>query len=126
MRTFILFFAIFFNQLNAQITAKDPGADVEDAQFPGGHEKLNDYISLNLAYPEPATVRHVEGAVIVTFTVDTAGAAHNPKVRKGLGNGCDEEALRLVRTMPQWQPARLNGKPIATGKTLKIDFKMPH
>lgn len=121
-----MFFAIFFNQLNAQITAKDPGADVEDAQFPGGHEKLNDYISLNLAYPEPATVRHVEGAVIVTFTVDTAGAAHNPKVRKGLGNGCDEEALRLVRTMPQWQPARLNGKPIATGKTLKIDFKMPH
>lgn len=126
MRTFVLFFALFLNQLDAQNTAKEPGADVEDAQFPGGHDKMNDYISLNLSYPETAVVRHVEGAVVVTFTVDSAGTPHNFKVRKGLGNGCDEEALRLVRSMPKWQPARINGKAIATGKTLKIDFRMPY
>lgn len=117
-----LFFALSFYQLNAQQTAKDEGVDVQDAQF----EQMSAYLAQNLNYPAPASVRHIEGTVVVTFTVDAAGQVQNPKVRTGLGNGCDEEAVRLVKTMPKWQPATLNGKPVATGKTLHIQFKMPY
>ena len=120
-----LFFALFLNQLNSQITAKEAGVDVQDAQFAGGHEQMNTFLAQHMNYPDPASVRHVEGTVVVTFTIDTAGQVQTPKVRKSLGHGCDEEAVRLVKTMPKWQPALLNGKPVATGKTLEIQFKMP-
>jgi len=121
-----LFAVLFSHQLNAQSFANGEGADLLDAQFAGGHEQLSLFFAENMIYPEKAIVRHIEGTVVVTFTVDSAGAVHNPRIRKGLGHGCNEEALRLVQAMPKWQPARLNGKPIATGKTLHIPFKMSY
>lgn len=121
-----LFAGLFSHPLNAQSFAKSEGADVHDAQFEGGHEQMNLFFAENMIYPEKAVARHIEGTVVVTFTVDSAGMVRNLKIRKALGHGCDEEAMRLVQTMPKWKPARLNGKPIATGKTLHIPFKMPY
>ena len=98
---------------------------MHDAQFGGGQEQLTRFFTQHLRYPETAAVRHIEGTVVVTFTIDTAGAVCNAKIRNSLGHGCDQEALRLVQSMPRWEPATLNGRPVACGKTIRVDFRMP-
>ena len=60
----------------------------------------------------------------MVFTVDAEGMVREAKIRRGLGQGCDEEALRLVQHMPRWEPATLNGNPIASGRTLRVEFRM--
>ncbi len=125
MKTILLLFALFFNQMNAQNLDSPDGTEVRNAEFVGGHQQMLEYIAQNLNYPLNASARHVEGSVTLTLTIDTAGVVRDVKVRNGLGQGCDEEARRVVETMPKWKPALLNGKPIASGKTLRIDFFMP-
>jgi protein TonB len=123
MKTFFLFFACLVAQVNAQ-EIRNNGPEVTDAQFAGGAEQLSAFFSRHIRYPEKAAVRHIEGVVVVTFTVDATGAISNAKVRNGLGHGCDQEALRLVQSMPRWEPATINGRPVACGKTVRIDFRM--
>lgn len=125
MRTYFLFFALLLNQLNAQ-HRNNEGPEVKDAQFAGGYEQLSNFFSQHLRYPEKAAVRHIEGTVVVTFTVDAAGYIRDLKIRKGLGQGCDQEALRLVQSMPRWEPATINGRPVACGKTVGVDFKLAY
>lgn len=125
MKTVLLFFALILNQINAQPPNYGDGAEVRNAEFEGGADQLAGYLSQNMHYPQTAFVRHIEGTVVVTFTIDTAGAVQHVKVRSGIGSGCDEEAVRLVAGMPKWNPAFFNNKPIASGKTLRIDFRMP-
>lgn len=125
MKTIFLFFALLFNQMNAQILTDEDGAEIREARFAAGSEQLAQYLARNIQYPEKAAIRHIEGVVTVTFTVDTTGDIRDTKVRSGLGLGCDEEALRLVAAMPKWTPAFINGKPVASGKTLRIEFRMP-
>ena len=124
MKALFLFITLLFSHLNAQNLNND-GPDVRDARFAGGSEQLSKYISQHLRYPESAAVRHIEGEVIVIFTVDATGLICDANIRYGLENGCDEEALRLVQSMPRWEPATLNGRPVACGKTLRINFRMP-
>jgi len=123
MKSFFLFFVLLFNQLNAQ-PPNTEGPDVQDAQYAGGQEQLSNFFMQHLRYPEKAAVRHIEGTVVITFTIDPTGAVHNAKIRNSLGHGCDQEALRLVQSMPRWEPATLNGQPVACGKTIRVDFKM--
>ncbi|MBV6441509.1 MAG: hypothetical protein EPGJADBJ_03195 [Saprospiraceae bacterium] len=123
MRTIFLFFAILFSQLNAQ-NPDTEGPEVKDAQFAGGAGQLSNFFAHHLRYPENAAVRHIEGAVVVAFTVDAAGFVRDAKVRNGLGHGCDQEALRLVQSMPRWEPATINGQPVGCGKTVRVDFRM--
>ena len=123
MKVCFLFFALLISQLNAQ-NFSDDGPDVQDALFTGGQEQLSVFLSQHLRYPEKAAVRHVEGAVVVTFTVDAEGYVRNAKIRNGLGHGCDQEAMRLVQMLPRWEPATINGRPVACGKTVRVDFRM--
>lgn len=116
----VLFFALLLHQMHAQ-----SGPEVQGAFFAGGAEQLARYFSENLNYPQEAAVRHVEGTVAVAFTIDSAGVVRDAKVRSGIGHGCDEEALRLVQAMPKWGPALLDDHPIASGATVKIDFRLP-
>lgn len=124
MRALFLFITLLFSQLNAQ-NLNNSGPDVRDARFAGGPEQLSKYISQHLRYPESAAVRHIEGEVVIVFTVAANGSVCDAHVRYGLGNGCDEEALRLVQSMPRWEPATLNGQPVACGKTLRVNFRIP-
>lgn len=66
----------------------------------------------------------MSGDVFVSFVVDEAGRLLDAEVVKGIGYGLDEEALRLVRLMPWWAPARANGKPVRAPATLRIRFGM--
>ena len=93
---------------------------VEDrAMFPGGMERLGWFFSQFLTYPEEAYLNDISGTVIVQFTVNTDGSISNVKVKEGIGYGCDEEALRVVRIMPDWLPG------IQHGKTVKMDLSVP-
>ncbi len=76
----------------------------------------------NAHYPEKAQQQGLTGAVFVSFVVDETGRILDAQVLKGCGNGFDEEALRLVRLMPWWNPGRAGGTAVRAGCTLRIRF----
>ncbi|GAB3634796.1 hypothetical protein GCM10027422_03860 [Hymenobacter arcticus] len=96
----------------------------EQPTYPGGVEAYRAYLQQNVRYPEVAKAKNLSGDVYVSFVVDEAGRILDAEVAKGIGAGLDEEALRLVRLMPWWTPARLAGKPVRVPATLRIRFSM--
>lgn len=107
---------------------KQPSVIVGDPdkmpEFPGGNEAMSKFIIATLNYPEAAKKEKVEGRVTVQFVVDEHGKVVNPKVLRGIGSGCDEEALRTVKLMPDWKPGEKAGKPVAVQMVLPIQFKL--
>lgn len=91
----------------------------ENPSFPGGETELNKFLKTNLVYPQTATENGIQGTVYVSFVVDSKGNVTDAKVLRGIGGGCDEEALRVIRLMPQWHPGKQNGK------TVRVLFNMP-
>jgi protein TonB len=96
----------------------------EEASFPGGLDSLSRYLSQNVKYPKMARENGVKGKVFVEFVVSETGAVQQPKVLRGIGFGCDEEALNLVRNMPNWNPARINGKRTPVTFRLPVKFTL--
>jgi len=97
----------------------------ESPWFIGGVEALSPYIS-KLQYPALAQQRHIEGIVTVGFTIDSQGQASDFTVIRRLGNGCDEEALRVARTIPStWTPARVGNEAVTVRHSISFDFRMP-
>ncbi len=93
--------------------------------FPGGNKGVQDYFDKNLAYPADAANDGVEGTVNVMFTVDETGKLTNPHIMGDkLGYGLEEEALRVVKAMPQWNPGKLKGKNVKTRFTLPVSFQL--
>ena len=93
-------------------------------EFPGGNEKMVEFISSNTQYPQEAKEKGVQGRVLVNFVVDTDGSITDVKVMKGIGSGCDEEAVRVVKSMPKWQPGRQRGEVVKVAFTLPFVFKL--
>jgi protein TonB len=93
-------------------------------EFPGGKEALFAYIGKNLKYPEQAVEEGVEGVVFVTFVVEADGKITGVKVLRGIGFGCDEEAVRVVRGMPNWTPGKQLGKAVRVKYNLPIRYKL--
>jgi protein TonB len=92
--------------------------------FPGGVTALYKFIRDNLNYPEEAVKQKLEGKVYVKFYVDTDGSVKEPVVLKdGVGGGCAEEAIRIVNSMPKWNPGFQKGKPVKVYFTLPLSFK---
>ncbi len=91
-------------------------------EFPGGMRALQQYIASNLKYPEPARRANVEGIVLVSFTVTKEGAIKDLVIDKGFGFGADAEAIRLISTMPHWNPALKDGQPVDTKCSLPVSF----
>ncbi|GAB1349215.1 energy transducer TonB [Ignavibacteriales bacterium] len=96
----------------------------EMPSFPGGDGALYAFLGQNIAYPEIAKRAGVEGQVIVTFTVSKTGQISSPRVARGIGGGCDEEALRVVMMMPRWNPGKQNGQPVNVMVTVPIRFQL--
>jgi periplasmic protein TonB len=92
--------------------------------FEGGEQGLLKYISKKIKYPRAAVNEQVEGIVVVSFVVNRQGEITDATILKGLGYGTDEEALRVINSMPNWTPGRQNGKPVAVRYTLPIRFSM--
>ena len=90
--------------------------------FPGGEMKLMEYLAQNRRYPQEALDRGIHGRVFVSFVVEPNGSISNVKVLRGIGYGCDEEAMRVVKTMPKWTPGERRGKPVRVAVTIPVNF----
>ncbi len=94
-------------------------------EFYGGNEKLYTYVVENLKYPDLAKENKIEGTVYVSFVITKEGRITNvTQVNKALGWGLDEEAIRLVKSMPDWRPGKQNGKPVNCKFNLPIKFRL--
>ena len=97
---------------------------IKKAEYPGGSYALKKFIKDNLRYPKRAILRKIEGKVLLKYEVSNDGVIHNVDIVKGLGNGCDREAKRLVNLL---RYGSLNNKGIRvnTKFRLTINFKLP-
>jgi protein TonB len=93
-------------------------------EFPGGDKELINFFADNLSYPEIAKRAGVEGKVVLSFIVDKSGKIKEVEVLKGIGAGCDEEAMRVINSMPNWNPGKQNGKPVITKINIPVVFKL--
>lgn len=97
---------------------------VEESAAPvGGVSAFNEFIARNVAYPAQARRMDIQGKVFVEFVVERDGTLTNIRVIKGIGAGCDEEAVRVVGIAPKWIPGKQRGKPVRQKMILPIAFK---
>lgn len=88
--------------------------------FPGGEEELYKFLGSNMIYPENARQSELHGKLIVEFVVSNLGKIKDVKISNGyIGGGCEEEAIRLIKIMPDWIPGKQNDKPV------NVYFRMP-
>lgn len=109
---------------SAPKSSANAGVEVMPA-FPGGETSLNKFVEDNLQYPQQAIDNEVEGRVLITFDVDENGKIYRPNVVSDkIGYGLEEEALRVIKSMPQWTPGKLKGKNVKTTFTLPIVYQL--
>ena len=94
-------------------------------EFPGGQDSLETFLKNNLEYPENARINHVQGRVYIGFLVDKTGKIKNPRVLSSATEELDQEALRVVKMMPDWTPGNTGGTPVDVQFVLPIDFITP-
>lgn len=92
--------------------------------FPGGQEALFRYLGTNIRYPRKAINADIQGSVVTTFVVERDGTISKARVLRGIGGGCDEEALRVVRSMPAWTPGKQRGEAVRVQYNLPIRFTL--
>lgn len=98
---------------------------VEEQATPvGGMNAFFNYFADNLAYPALAKKTGVEGKVYLQFVVDRYGEIDQVTVLKGIGYGCDQEAVRVMKAAPKWNPAKQRGRPVSSRVTLPLNFKL--
>ena len=96
----------------------------EMPQYPGGENALMDYVSKNVVYPSEAQEKGISGRVFVGFIVEKDGSVSNVEVLRGIGGGCDEEAVRVISGLPKWKPGKQEGKPVRVSYQMPINFKL--
>ena len=92
--------------------------------FPGGEQKLLEYVAKNVKYPQIARESGIKGRVFISFVVEPDGSVSNVKVLRGIGGGCDEEAMRVVKSMPKWKPGKQRGKAVRVSYMLPVNFQL--
>jgi TonB family protein len=93
-------------------------------KYPGGSSAYKEFITSNLKYPEEAIAANVEGSVHVEFEITDEGKVVNPRVLKGIGHGCNEEAIRLVGLL-QYEKVKNRGVRVKITTKTTINFKLP-
>jgi len=97
---------------------------VRTPAYPGGSKALKEFIQRNLRYPTEALVKRIEGDVHVAFEVDEEGYVQRPRVLRGIGYGCDEEAVRVVSLL-RYRPVRNRGVKVTAHMDVVIHFRLP-
>lgn len=87
--------------------------------FPGGEKERLKFLQKNIKYPQMARESGIQGKVFVTFVVEANGAISSVKILRGIGGGCDQEAVRVIKNMPKWKAGKQRGKPV------RVQFNMP-
>jgi protein TonB len=91
----------------------------EMPSYPGGEQEMYRFISQNIEYPRMAKESGISGRVFVTFVVEKDGSVTDVKVLRGIGGGCDEEAIRVIKSMPKWKAGKQRGKAV------RVQYRMP-
>ncbi len=94
----------------------------QNPEFPGGIKEMYGYIAKNLKYPSAAQRANVSGKVFAKFVVEKDGSLGEVQILKGIGFGCDEEAQRVLKSMPRWNPGKQNGRNVRVWFTMPISF----
>ncbi len=92
--------------------------------FPGGEDKLMEFLAKNMEYPKEAREAGIQGRVFVGFVVEKDGSIGDVRVLRGIGGGCDEEAVRVVKILPKWKPGMHNGEAVRVSYQIPFSFKL--
>lgn len=92
--------------------------------YPGGDAKMYEYLGKNIKYPQIARESSIQGRVFVNFVVEPDGSVTNVKVLRGIGGGCDEEAMRVIKSLPKWKPGKQRGKAVRVSYQIPVFFKL--
>ena len=123
----MIFCLVISFQVNAQETSEDDRifTIVEQAPTPvGGMAAFYRYVGKNIKYPRQAKRMGIQGRVFIEFVVTKTGAISNATVMRGIGGGCDEEALRIIQSSPKWTPGMQRGKPVNVKMVIPVLFKL--
>ena len=127
-----LFFLLFITTTKAQESivkygGKGFGVAVIQVQpvFPGGEDSLQSFLKQNIKYPQQARINRHQGRVYIGFMVDKKGKILNPIILSSAAPELDEEAMRVVRLMPDWTPGTAGGSALDVQYILPIDFISP-
>lgn len=93
-------------------------------EFPGGYDALMKYLSENIKYPSLAKEMGIKGRVFLSFVVEKDGSVTDVRVLRGIGGGCDEEAVRVVENMPKWKPGTQRNNPVRVQFNLPVKFTL--
>jgi len=121
-------------EMEEYIPPEDDDEEIDEAEiftvveampeFPGGMAKLMGYLGNNIKYPPLAKESGIQGRVFINFVVEPNGTISHVKVLRGIGGGCDEEAIRVVNSMPKWKPGMQRGKPVRVSFNLPVKFTL--
>lgn len=93
-------------------------------EFPGGEDALQAYLSKNIKYPKQANEQGIHGRVVLNFVVNENGEISDIVRVRGIGYGCDEEAMRVIKSMPPWKAGKQNGKAVKVAFSLPVTFEL--
>lgn len=111
-----------YNEVNEEVNEIDK-VD-EKPSFPGGESAMKSYLNSILKYPDVAQENGVQGRVIVQGIIEKDGSISDVKISRSVDPSLDREALRVVKAMPKWTPAKLKGKPVRTKCSIPIVFRL--
>ncbi|MDR7129660.1 protein TonB [Algoriphagus sp. 4150] len=121
----LLVFALPNQSSFAQTESGEIHQEVDEMPMPSdGIDGWNDYLAKNMKYPKAARKANVEGRVLISFVVQTTGEISNAEIVSGIGGGCDEEVLRLVKESPKWKPGKKDGQVVNTQMMLPVNFRL--
>jgi periplasmic protein TonB len=92
--------------------------------YPGGDAARMKFLQENIKYPQMARESGIQGTVYATFVVEIDGSVTDVRILRGIGGGCDEEAVRVIQAMPRWNPGMQRGKPVRVQFTMPIRFTL--
>ncbi len=129
----ILAFAAIFGSMTLNSIAQNEKVkagygvhvSITQPEFPGGMDSLKMFIHNNLKYPRQLMDSRTGGSVVIMFIVDKDGKIVDPVVMKGVNPDVNEEALRIIKMMPDWKPGTNGGMPVNKQYILPIDFVPP-
>lgn len=93
-------------------------------EFPGGEKGRLTYLRDNIQYPQTAREAGIAGSVYVSFIIEKDGSVSTLKLLRGIGGGCDQEALRVVAAMPKWKPGHQRNQPVRVLFSMEIRFTL--
>ncbi|MCC7318633.1 MAG: energy transducer TonB, partial [Bacteroidales bacterium] len=96
----------------------------EMPEYPGGTEAMMKFLADNIKYPAQAIRDSIQGRVYINFIVEKNGRISSAKVLRGIGGGCDEEAVRVVELMPSWIPGKQRGENVRVSFNIPIKFTL--